>query len=716
CLSKNVENIDIRCKTYNQFGCYECASSYYYNSQTYTCENCDEKCQTCVSKSSQCLSCNASTFLYNSSCLSIENLSHNCEQFAHSGGCVKCKDGYYRYGLQCFSCNIKCSTCLNGVNCLSCNSTNYKTIKGDCIPQDLILNCETEVTQNGCSRCQIGFYTINSNECEKCDDNCYSCSSKHICTSCLSSQILSANNSCVGLSSISKCLEIDASKCVQCTFWHSPSVNGTFCEVHSVWWVILILVIVIVYFIITIVFVFSITTKKIIEKININDIECNTTIFSMSNSNIKFIPFQRGICVSSKDIDFNSEHQEIEVNVETKEVICVGNISNETIKIQFSMSSEISKFSIRVDPEVICLKPKFACEFSIYIKPLCTCVIKNKIMIFSKGLKTNKEVSGELNLQGVTSFSTRMDYEELIEEKKLGEGSFGVVFKGNYRGNLVAIKKMKSTTHNEEALEDFEKEVSMLDKFRSEYIVHFYGAVFIPNKMCIVTELADFGSLNDLIQQTLSNKKALLNEMNESNNKNKNTKNNKKKNTKTLNYEIFTQKDSLKLKVKFMKDVSKGILYLHSNGVLHRDIKPDNILIFSLYADERINAKLTDFGSSRNINLLMTNMTFTKGVGTPVYMAPEILNQKKYKKPEDIYSFGMTMFECFKWGEAYPVEQFEYPWIVADFVISGKRLEKPEEMDERCFDIIKRCWCQDPAQRIKIEQVCDELDILYNSF
>ena len=60
---------------------------------------------------------------------------------------------------------------------------------------------------------------------------------------------------------------------------------------------------------------------------------------------------------------------------------------------------------------------------------------------------------------------------------------------------------MKEIKQTEESIEEFEKEVSMLDKFRNEYIVHFYGAVFIPNKICMVTEYAKYGSLNDLIHK-----------------------------------------------------------------------------------------------------------------------------------------------------------------------------------------------------------------------
>ena len=49
----------------------------------------------------------------------------------------------------------------------------------------------------------------------------------------------------------------------------------------------------------------------------------------------------------------------------------------------------------------------------------------------------------------------------------------------------------------------------------------------------------------------------------------------------------------------------------------------------------------------------MTNMTFTKGIGTPTYMLPELLNKQHYKKPCDIYSFSITIFEIIKWGKAY---------------------------------------------------------------
>ena len=112
------------------------------------------------------------------------------------------------------------------------------------------------------------------------------------------------------------------------------------------------------------------------------------------------------------------------------------------------------------------------------------------------------------------------------------------------------------------------------------------------------------------------------------------------------------------IKAKLMLEAARGLAYLHGNGILRRDIKPGNVLVFSLDEVLDVNGKLTDFGSSRNVNLLMTNMTFTKGVCSPTYMAPEVLNKKR-KKAADVFSFGVMLYECFGWCEAYPKAQFK---------------------------------------------------------
>lgn len=216
----------------------------------------------------------------------------------------------------------------------------------------------------------------------------------------------------------------------------------------------------------------------------------------------------------------------------------------------------------------------------------------------------------------------------------------------------------------------------MLNKFKCNYIIYFYGYINFPNNLIIITEFAPFGSMNNLI----------INKIN-------------------LNFNI---------KIKILLDCCYGIKYLHDNGILHRDIKPDNFLIFNINNLDKsiINCKLTDFGSSRNINLLITNMSFTKGIGTPKYMAPEILNKKKYQKSSDIYSFSITIYELITFKNSYPKNEFKYEWKIADFICKGNRISLDCISNEKIKNIILNSWKQEPNERFNINDIIKELELI----
>ena len=77
-------------------------------------------------------------------------------------------------------------------------------------------------------------------------------------------------------------------------------------------------------------------------------------------------------------------------------------------------------------------------------------------------------------------------------------------------------------------------------------------------------------------------------------------------------------------KLKCALDSAKGLLFLHENKIMHRDFKPDNLLVVSKNPNSAVCVKLTDFGTSR-VAIEESAKNYTKGLGTPIYMSPELV-------------------------------------------------------------------------------------------
>ena len=615
-------------------------------------------CQTCLDAAT-CLSCNETSVLLSGACVSRDEAMVSCQKLNPSGeGCAICKTGFFRNGTECVACEAACVRCtMDG--CSQCAAEFWLDQNlTACRPYSALAHC-TAPTQAGCTACDDGFF-VQSQVCVGCSAHtprCTRCDAQ-TCRSCASGHVL-VGGACVDFNSIESCTAAGDSKCTACAFWHAPNANGTACETRVVWWVIALAVVVVLVLLLVVFIIVAVVVKVVIRAMHKKDVEKRTCIFDMSRSNVAFVSLGDGIEVSSKAVRFD---EKLPVDVEARELFCVGNAGKRRVKVQLLANQKSAeKAGVRVEPAAAMLERGMACEFEVFATPHCSCRFREEMAVLSK-CGTGRTVSKKVAVEFDTEVSSKLHYDDVACEKQIGEGSFGVVFKGSYRGNDVAIKKMKEVGVSADSLDEFAKEVAMLDKFRCDQIVHFYGACFIPNHIMMVTEFAPCGSLADCI--------------------------------------VKRPEPSEQIKAKLMLDAAKGLEYLHANGVLHRDVKPDNVLVFSLDEELAVNGKLTDFGSSRNVNMLMTNMTFTKGVGSPTYMAPEVLNKEKYKKAADVFSFGVMMFECFKWGEAYPKAQFKFPWQISTFVQAGKRAGKPAEMPGAVYDIVSACWAHDPKDRI----------------
>jgi serine/threonine protein kinase len=203
----------------------------------------------------------------------------------------------------------------------------------------------------------------------------------------------------------------------------------------------------------------------------------------------------------------------------------------------------------------------------------------------------------------------------------LGQGASGKVYQVQKDGKLYAIKSVKLCTLLDQVHKaNIVSELNISRSLHHKNVILFHDAFKTDIDLCLLFEYCNFHDL-----------------------------------TRYINSNSISENEAIDI----LKQICEGYVYLYNNKIMHRDMKPDNILLHK--ENDKIIVKIADFGVSKSMSssIIMTEQKTKSFNGTPYFMSPQLLNGLDYNYQCDIYSIGVIyyymLFKEYPFKESNPI-------------------------------------------------------------
>ncbi|KAL5747219.1 hypothetical protein ACOSP7_024219 [Xanthoceras sorbifolium] len=277
-------------------------------------------------------------------------------------------------------------------------------------------------------------------------------------------------------------------------------------------------------------------------------------------------------------------------------------------------------------------------------------------------------VSSGAEIKGEEEGEWSADMSQLFIGYKFASGRHSRIYRGIYKQIDVAIKLVSQPEEDESLAVELEKqftsEVALLFRLTHPNIITFVGACKKPPVFCIITEYLAGGSLRKYLHQQ------------------------------------EPHSVPLNLVLKLAIHIARGMQYLHSQGILHRDLKSENLLL-----GEDMCVKVADFG----ISCLESQCGSAKGfTGTYRWMAPEMIKEKHHTKKVDVYSFGIVLWELLT--ALTPFDNMTPEQAAFAVCQKNARPPLPPTCPMAFNHLINRCWSSSPNKRPHFVEIVSILE------